>query len=42
MLGLGSDLLLWKDLKLGLGYRYSHGSESTRVHALRFDLRKAF
>ena len=42
VLGLGSDLLLWKDLKLGLGYRYSHGSESTRVHALRFDLRKAF
>lgn len=42
VLGLGSDLLLKKDLRLGLGYRYSHGSESTRMHALRFDLRKAF
>lgn len=42
VLGLGGDVLLKKDWNLGLGYRYSYGSESTRMHALRFELKKAF
>jgi hypothetical protein len=42
VLGLGGDVLLRKDWNLGLGYRYSYGSESTRMHALRFELKKAF
>ena len=42
VLGLGGDLMLKKNLGLGLSYRYSQGSESTRIHTLGFQLKKAF
>lgn len=42
VLGLGGDLMLKKELALGMGYRYSQGSESTRIHTLGFHLKKAF